>query len=168
VTGTPAKGRALRCDHGTWTGDPTFAYQWLLAGVAVRGATGPEYLVRVRDVGRVLSCRVTARNSGGTATATSSGVPAALDPGQFGLPAGDRCIAASKLKLRLRAPAASHIKSLWLYVDDHRRIALRGRALPAVVWVRRLPPKRFVLGVSALRKDGSWQHAARRYLRCRS
>ncbi len=43
VTGTPAVGQTVRADPGTWdTEDLTFTYAWLLDGVPIAGATGPE------------------------------------------------------------------------------------------------------------------------------
>ena len=166
MVGLPAKDRTLQCKPGTWTGNPTFTYQWLLDGASLRGRTDPSYRVRGRDVGHVISCRVTARNASGTATATSKGVPAALDPEDFGLPSGDRCIKASRLKVRLKAPGPARTRSLEVYVDRHRRLAVRGGALPAVRVIRRLPARRFVLGVRALHRNGGWAHAAETYDRC--
>jgi len=77
VTGTPVRGQTLRCAPGIWTGAPVLTYQWLLDGAAT-GRTDSSYLVRRRDVGHMLACRVTARNAAGTVSATSVGVQATL------------------------------------------------------------------------------------------
>jgi hypothetical protein len=167
VTGTVARGRTLACDPGTWTGSPTLAYQWLRDGRALGGRTQPTYRVRGGDVGHALACRVTATNEGGSAIATSAAVPDAVSPGSVGLPSGGHCISGRKIKLRLRASRPARVKTVGVFLDGHKRVAVRGRALPAVVWVKRLPAKRFELSVRAVNRDGSWQYAARKYTRCR-
>jgi hypothetical protein len=166
VIGTPAKGRTVTCDPGTWTGSPSLGYQWLRDGAVLGGRTEPSYRVRGGDVGHRLACRVTATNADGVGTATSATVPSAVPPRAFGLPPAGQCVGPRKLKLRLHASRAARVKTLGVYLDGRRRVAVRGRALPAVVWVRRLPSKRFELAVRAVNRDGSWRYAARRYARC--
>jgi hypothetical protein len=166
VAGTPAKGKTLDCKPGQWTGKPKLAYQWLRDGVALRGRTESEYRVRGDDVGHVLSCRVTARNALGVRTATSAGVPSPASPSAFGLPADGPCVGPDQLTLRLRAPRLTLVKSVELHIDGRRRLAVRGRSLPAVVKVRGLPSKRFELSVRALRSDGGWAYASRSYDIC--
>lgn len=74
ITGTPQVGQTLSCSTGTWTGTATIAYtyQWLRAGSTISGATNATYLCAVADVGAALSCRVTATNGIGSASATSA------------------------------------------------------------------------------------------------
>jgi hypothetical protein len=165
VVGTPAKGRILRCDPGAWTGSPSLEYRWLLDGALLSDRTD-TYRVRGRDVGHALACRVTARNAGGVATATSASAPSALAPGELGLPSAGNCVGPRRLRLRLRAPRPARVKTVGVYVDGHRRVAVPGRALPTVVWVSRLPRKRFELSVRAVDRDGSWRYAAQTYQRC--
>jgi hypothetical protein len=64
---------------GTWTGSPaTFVYQWLRCGssggscVAIAGAVNQSYIPSASDVGKTLRVKVTARNSGGSASAASA------------------------------------------------------------------------------------------------
>jgi hypothetical protein len=80
ISGTPQAGQTLTASPGTWTGTQpiTYAYKWQrcdTAGAncsAISGATGSTYAVTSADVGRTLRVAVTATNSVGSATATSS------------------------------------------------------------------------------------------------
>jgi hypothetical protein len=73
VAGQPRVGRILVCRAGRWTGSPPIglAYRWLRHGRVVPGATQRIYLVRRRDAGASLACRVRATNPAGTSVATS-------------------------------------------------------------------------------------------------
>jgi len=105
VIGSAAPGQTLFASVGLWAGTTlTYSYQWLRCGTdgglpggtncpAIAGAIGSQYGVTSADVGRRLRIQVTARNSLGTATATSE--PTALvqtgggtTPPEPGLPAG--------------------------------------------------------------------------------
>jgi hypothetical protein len=74
VSGTPAVGQTLFCASGSWTGSPapTFTYQWLRDGAAVTAADAATYIVQPSDLGRGLTCYVTATNSAGSAIAMSN------------------------------------------------------------------------------------------------
>ena len=77
---SPAEvGLTLKATRGTWTGNPTsFHFQWLrcdttgAACAPIPGATGRSYTPTTTDIGHTLRVRVTARNSSGSATATSA------------------------------------------------------------------------------------------------
>jgi fibronectin-binding autotransporter adhesin len=72
-------GDTISCATGTWTGSPTYSFQWLRDGSPISGATAAEYTVTAGDVGKSITCRVTATNSGGSTNAESSAlVPTAL------------------------------------------------------------------------------------------
>ena len=81
ISGTPAPGDSLSCSSGSWTGNPTptYSYQWLRDATPISGANSSSYSVQTADQGHSLSCRVTATNSAGQQSATSSAaqVPAA-------------------------------------------------------------------------------------------
>ena len=62
------------CDPGTWSGSPTFAYQWLRNGSAIAGASSSGYIFTTADDGQQLACRVTATNAYGQGTATSAAI----------------------------------------------------------------------------------------------
>jgi hypothetical protein len=72
ITGTPAPGQQLTCDHGTWSNSPTgYTYQWKLDGAAISD-TGSTYQVASSDAGHELTCTVIAsNNTGPSAPATS-------------------------------------------------------------------------------------------------
>ena len=78
ISGIPKVGQELTANEGSWTGNPTYTYQWQRcdADVAscgsVVGATGKTYGVRLADLGFRLRVAVTARNPRGSATANSA------------------------------------------------------------------------------------------------
>ncbi len=74
ISKTPAVGQQLRCSAGTWSGSPTYSYEWHRDGIAITGATDQMYPVRAADQGHTLTCEVTATNTGGRTSATSKGV----------------------------------------------------------------------------------------------
>jgi hypothetical protein len=79
ITGTARVGDELTANEGTWTGNPTsFSFQWqrcdidAVACLAVSGATGRTYGVRLADLGFRLRVQVTAQKNGRSGTATSA------------------------------------------------------------------------------------------------
>jgi hypothetical protein len=90
INGTPSAGRTLTCDPGVWSGNPTFTYTWtqttshLIPGAhppkvvssTVQVGTGPTYVVPdLQPLTVVIKCTVLARNSAGSASAVTQGVP---------------------------------------------------------------------------------------------
>jgi hypothetical protein len=71
LEGTGEIGTVVTVDPGQWSGtpDPEIALQWCLDGEAIAGAAAAEYAPAPADDGRSLSCRVTARNAAGSASA---------------------------------------------------------------------------------------------------
>jgi hypothetical protein len=63
-------GRTLVCHPGHWDNAGSYSYSWLFDGRRSR-ATGREVSLRGDVRGHSAACRVKARGSGGTATATS-------------------------------------------------------------------------------------------------
>ena len=87
ISGVPEVGRTLECSRGSWTNDPTsFAYGWKRDGAAIAGATSSQYSVTGADVGRPITCTVTASNGGGSGSATSAPVIPARADGPVPLP----------------------------------------------------------------------------------
>ncbi len=85
----PEVGDELSCSPGTWSGSPTFAYQWLRNGTPVGGATAGTYTVTAADEGTSLQCLVTAETSGADAGDTSNALvvdpqPATAPPAETG------------------------------------------------------------------------------------
>jgi hypothetical protein len=74
-------GDAIACDPGTWSGSPTsLAFQWLRDGSVIAGAANDHYAVTGDDVGYSITCRVTATNGAGSASADSNPVVPAASP----------------------------------------------------------------------------------------
>lgn len=71
---TGTLGNVLQANLGVWNGDMpmTFAYQWVKAGVDISGATSSTYTITSGDVGTSITVRVTATNSVGSVSVTSS------------------------------------------------------------------------------------------------
>jgi hypothetical protein len=80
ISGTPQEGQTLTANRGTWRGGQpqAYAYQWLRcdsvggACASIGGATASTYRLTSAEVGRTLRVRVTARNSLGARSATST------------------------------------------------------------------------------------------------
>ena len=74
VSGTNTVGSILTTTNGTWSGSTpiTYTYQWLRNGSNIGGATSSTYTLVTADTSNVVSCRVTATNSVGSANATSN------------------------------------------------------------------------------------------------
>jgi fibronectin type 3 domain-containing protein len=80
ISGTPQIGQTLSADPGQWSGTSpiTFTYQWRSCnqnGVNcsdIFGATAQTYTLTVLDLGNTVRVDVTASNSGGSSSATST------------------------------------------------------------------------------------------------
>src|SRR4051794_30161308 len=72
LSGKPVVGETLTCLPSGFSGNGvSLSYQWLRDGSPIGGATGSSYVPTNGDVGRDVSCRVTAANSAGDADSTS-------------------------------------------------------------------------------------------------
>jgi hypothetical protein len=76
IVGAVHVGQQLTCSKGSWSGSTpqTYTYAWLRDGVVLTGATSTTYTPKLADAGHKLSCRVTAKNLGGGASAASAAV----------------------------------------------------------------------------------------------
>jgi hypothetical protein len=77
VTGTAQQGQTSTAAAGSWSNGPTsYAFQWQDCAASqcanITGATNPTYTAQASDVGDALDVVVTARNPGGSASATSA------------------------------------------------------------------------------------------------
>lgn len=79
ITGSPVVGETLTASTGTWSGGrSSFTYQWQRCDAAgasctsIAGASGQRYVVADADLGSTLRVAVTARNTMGSASATSA------------------------------------------------------------------------------------------------
>lgn len=84
ISGTAAQGQTLTAAPGTWTGSPTFAYQWRRCDAAdgscvdIGGATTQSYVVSSGDSRSTLRVLVIATNAVGAGGAISA--PTAVIP----------------------------------------------------------------------------------------
>jgi len=79
ISGTPREGNTLTARNGTWANSPTsYAYQWQRCAADgtncsdISGATNQSYTLASADVDHAIRVAVTASNTDGQATATSS------------------------------------------------------------------------------------------------
>jgi len=74
VSGTNTVGSLLTTTNGSWSGSLpiTYTYQWLRNGSNISGATSSTYTLITADTSTLVSCKVTATNSVGSANATSN------------------------------------------------------------------------------------------------
>lgn len=80
ITGTAQVGETLSCSTGTFTGDETieYAYQWFANGVSLVDKNESALTLSETDLGKVFTCRVTARNKSGSATGFSNTTEAVI------------------------------------------------------------------------------------------
>ena len=76
ISGSTRQGETLTASPGTWTGSPTFTYEWRRcnsAGIcsSISGASLITYVLALADVGSTIRLRVMALNSYGGASANS-------------------------------------------------------------------------------------------------
>ena len=74
AAGSGQIGAAVSVDAGVWSGKPApaTAFQWRRDGVDIAGATGASYTPVAADDRTALSCRVTASNAAGEASAETA------------------------------------------------------------------------------------------------
>ena len=119
IPASAAVDDTLECNPGSWTGSPTYAFQWLRDGAPVAGATGQFFVVGSGDVDHAISCRVTATNAGGSASATSNTVTPQAPPVTIaGLPPAQGCVS-GRLSLGIGVRSAG-LKSVVAFLDGKR------------------------------------------------
>jgi hypothetical protein len=78
ITGAAVVDEVLNVTSGTWTGSPTFAYQWRRGGVAISGATTNSYTLVSGDITSIITCTVTGTNGSGSVGALSNATDAVV------------------------------------------------------------------------------------------
>jgi surface antigen len=81
ITGTAQVGVPLTAEKGSWTPKPDIAYQWLVDGVTVPGATDPTFTPRPEDLGQKITVEVRASRPGYLTAAVPSSATATVLPG---------------------------------------------------------------------------------------
>ncbi len=191
ILGSANVGTTLTASVGLWTGSAPllYSYQWLRCGTdggqstgagcsAISGATGTQYALVAADLNQRLRVQVTARNTLGTTTATSSATaqilaagatptpptpPAPnLPPGAIRLPSGKVSIPVTSVAPPERLvidgveftpnPVRSRERALVLrvHVVDTRRYVVRG----ALVFARSTPLLTSAPGEQPTARDG--------------
>ncbi|HEY2054738.1 MAG TPA: fibronectin type III domain-containing protein [Solirubrobacterales bacterium] len=72
LRGVPKVGRSLTAITGRWSPRPKFAYQWLLDGRPIEGATDETLRVKAAHAGKSVSLRITATRTGYATLETTS------------------------------------------------------------------------------------------------
>ncbi|HEX3932160.1 MAG TPA: CHAP domain-containing protein [Nocardioides sp.] len=81
ISGTAQVGVPLTADKGSWSPRATIAYQWLVDGQPVPGATGKTYTPAPEDLGEQVTVSVTASRPGYLTSTLLSDHSAAVLPG---------------------------------------------------------------------------------------
>lgn len=88
ISGTTTVGQTLTTTNGTWTGSPSYTYQWKAGGVSIAGATASTYVLTIAEAGASITCTVTGTNTGGSVSANSNALsPINASPVNSVLPA---------------------------------------------------------------------------------
>lgn len=80
VGGTVVEGDTVTVNPATWTGTPTFTYQWQRATTAggtfsnISSQTASTYVLTTGDIGYYIRCTVTATNTAGSDSVSSAAV----------------------------------------------------------------------------------------------
>lgn len=82
ISGSAIVGESLSASHGGWDSgtNPSYAYQWQRAGVAISGATSSSYTLVAADYGAAIRVVVSATNTLGTTDATSAATASVTEP----------------------------------------------------------------------------------------
>ena len=80
ISGNPTVGWRLECAPGTWSGNPTFTYQWMDGGDSIPNATGAAHILNDNDAGMLVSCQVVGTNANGGSAALSNGMQVSQGP----------------------------------------------------------------------------------------
>jgi len=83
VAGTAQVGQPLTASPGEWSPSADAAYQWLVDGAPVAGATGPSYTPVAEDLRRQVSVQVTVSRPGYTPASATSAATDPVMPGTF-------------------------------------------------------------------------------------
>ena len=160
VSGTNTVGSILTTTNGTWGGSLpiTYTYQWLRNGTNIGGATSSTYTLVTADTSNVVSCRVTATNSVGSANATSNSLTiyeaeykAILDyatTNSYNLPSTAQRLKQNTLLSSLKT------SGVWSKLDTFANFATDGSAQFALIDWKRLTQYTAVLSPTFTTNEG--------------
>lgn len=120
VSGAVTRGRTLTCSPGGWSGSPSYSYQWYRNGTPLAGATGPAYTLSQLDEGAMLTCKVTATNAAGSASAVSPERRVAL-PHVRGCPAATGSMTATRIGQIALGMTRTRARHLYRNHSNHGR-----------------------------------------------
>lgn len=80
IRGRAKTGYTLTARPGRWTSGATLKYQWFRSGVPVKGSVLASYRLTARDVGKVISVRITGNKAGYSPRARISAKTAVIAP----------------------------------------------------------------------------------------
>jgi hypothetical protein len=190
IPATAIEGDALTCHPGDWRYHPSFAFQWLRDGQPIDGATAATYAAAAADVGHSLTCRVSASNAGGGATADSNAVtptakpvtttplPATpptttppppivtVTPQAVGLPSAKRCVSGRHFVIHLRKVHGEKVVSASVFVKGRRVKTIKGSRISAPIDLRGLPKGKFVVRIVVTTVSGKRFAGKRTYHTC--
>ena len=83
VTGTAQVDEPLTASAGTWSPSADPAYQWLVDGAPVAGATGASYTPAAADLRKQVAVQVTVARPGYKATSATSAATTGVAPATF-------------------------------------------------------------------------------------
>jgi hypothetical protein len=189
IFGTTVRGQTLTASVGAWTGTAPllFSYRWLRCPTtggqpsgsdctAITGATSTQYVLTADDVDHRLRLQVTARNTLGSATATSDATalvtatstttppppPTTLPPGAIRLPDGKYSIPVTSVSEPQRLVAQQIVFTPNPVRSRERQLLLRVRVLDtrgyvvrdALVFARSTPLVTSAAGEQRSARDG--------------
>ena len=193
ISGTAQSGQTLSCSEGTWTEmGNVYTFSWNRDGGAISGATSASYTVAAADVAHLLTCSVTATNTGGAVTATSGavvptaggtggtptgggggGTPGTATPlpkaaEVVDMPGKRRCGSRRSFRIRIRKVAGISFASVAVFVNGKRVKVVAGSRLTAPVDLRGLPKGKFTAKIVVKASDGRKLSHTRKYRTCSS
>ena len=76
ASGNTYVGDVITTTDGTWTGSPTFTYQWytVSTGDPIVGATSTTYTLLEADAAKEINCQVTGTNAAGSSIGSSNSI----------------------------------------------------------------------------------------------
>ena len=125
IAGSAQQGQTLTASQGTWTNSPSsYAFQWQRCDSAgnncssISGATASSYVLTTVDVGSTIRIRVTASNSAGSASATSSQTAIVVEDEAAGRPASASSVEGAGFEPGKAVDGSSATRWSSAYVDS--------------------------------------------------